>query len=71
MGAGTASSLAIAGVEAELRFAEATPPADDLLAQLPNARLAFLGKRDPDADFELVVRSIIEGVHTCASRVLN
>ena len=33
------------------------------LTWVPNARLAFGRERDTDADFELVVRSMLDGVH--------
>lgn len=56
-------------VEAELRDIDSAPPADELLALLPNARLAFLGDHDSDANFELVVRALIEGVHARLSDV--
>jgi len=63
--AASASSTAIIGfVEAELRLEELELPDDSELASFPNARLAFHLKRDSDREFELVVRSVIEGLHT-------
>jgi hypothetical protein len=38
-------------------------PADDSLAWLPNARLMFDTDHDRDAEFELVVRALIDGLH--------
>ncbi len=62
--AASASSTAIIGfVEAELNLEELELPDDTQLAPFPNARLAFHLERDAAREFELVVRSIIEGVH--------
>jgi AcrR family transcriptional regulator len=59
-----ATSLAITGiVDEELMLRKMQRPADAALTWVPNARLAFGLKRDRDADFELVVRSLIEGVY--------
>jgi AcrR family transcriptional regulator len=64
MRAATMSSMAIIGVvETEHVFRELTPPDDAMLAWLPNARTAFQRKGNPDRDFELVVRAIIDGIH--------
>jgi AcrR family transcriptional regulator len=63
--AASASSTAIIGfVEAELRLEELELPDDSQLASFPNARLAFHLERDSDREFELVVRSVIEGLHS-------
>jgi len=62
--AGATTSMAILGlVEEEQLFREMVHPGDGALAWTPNARLAFQRKADPDADFELVVRSLIDGIH--------
>ncbi len=63
--AASASSTAIIGfVEAELHLEDMEIPNDSQLASFPNARLAFHLERDGATEFELVVRSVIEGVHT-------
>ena len=62
--AGVITSLAITGlVEEELLLRKMQAPAEGALTWVPNARLAFGIERDRDADFELVVRAIIDGVH--------
>jgi AcrR family transcriptional regulator len=62
--AAAASSLAIVGVEAaDGRFDELEVPASSQLAKLPHAVTAFLRKRDRDAEFELIVRSLIDGLY--------
>ena len=64
LSAASASSTAIIGfVEAELNLQDLELPDDTQLASFPNARLAFHLERDGDREFELVVRSVIEGVH--------
>jgi AcrR family transcriptional regulator len=63
--AATLSSMAIIGVvEMERAFRDLTPPDDALLALLPNTRVAFQRKGRRERDFELLVRSIIDGIHT-------
>ena len=62
--AAAASSLAIIGVAAEEgRFDEMEVPDAAQLEQLPNAATAFMHRRDSDAEFELVVRSLIDGLY--------
>jgi AcrR family transcriptional regulator len=62
--AASASSTAIIGfVEAELNLEELELPDERQLAPFPNARLTFHLERDGAREFELVVRSVIEGVH--------
>lgn len=62
--AASASSAAIIGfVEQELIAQEAEPPSVAMLASFPNARAAFSAPRDSATEFELVVRSVLEGVH--------
>jgi len=62
--AASASSTAIIGfVDAELRLEELDLPDEAQLASFPNARLAFHLERDGAREFELVVRSVVEGVH--------
>jgi AcrR family transcriptional regulator len=63
--AGATTSMAILGlVEEELLFKDMAHPEAGAFAWAPNARLAFQRQADPDAEFELVVRSLIDGVHT-------
>jgi len=62
--AAATSSMAIVGlVEEEQLFREMAHPDDGLLDWLPNTRLAFHRAPDRDREFELVVRSLIEGLH--------
>ena len=62
--AASASSTAIIGsVEAEQLVQNADLPDDSLLWPFPSARLLLRRARQGDAEFELVVRSVIEGVH--------
>jgi AcrR family transcriptional regulator len=61
--AGTVGSMAVIGlVEEEQLFLEMDHPKPDALAATPNARTAFERKPDRDAEFELVVRSLIDGL---------
>ena len=61
--AASASSTAIIGfVEQELVLAETTPPDDAVLSPFPNARYAFAATRDGAREFELVVRSLVDGL---------
>ncbi|HEY1750207.1 MAG TPA: TetR/AcrR family transcriptional regulator C-terminal domain-containing protein [Caulobacteraceae bacterium] len=58
------SSLAVVGlVEEEAAFRGLDRPADAALAWLPNARLMFDAPPDYDADFELLSRALIAGLH--------
>jgi hypothetical protein len=67
--AATTSSMAIVGlVEEETIFQEMARPGDTALSRLPNARLMFDAPHDRDAEFELVVRSLIEGLHARLAR---
>jgi AcrR family transcriptional regulator len=67
--AATTSSLAIVGiVEEESVFRDLARPTDDALAELPNARQIFGASHDRDAEFELLVRALIDGLH---ARLLN
>ncbi len=62
--AGVTSSLAITGVvEQELVMSRMQAPKEAALTWAPNARLAFGQARDREADFELIVRALIDGVH--------
>jgi TetR/AcrR family tetracycline transcriptional repressor len=62
--AATTSSLAIVGmVEEESVFRDLARPADGALAQLPDARQMFEAGHDRDAEFELLVRALIDGLH--------
>jgi len=62
--AATASSLAIFGyVDNELRLHDIARPDEAMLAWLPNTRSLFTADLDPDTEFELLVRGLIEGLH--------
>jgi TetR/AcrR family tetracycline transcriptional repressor len=62
--AATTSSLAIVGiVEEESVFRDLARPADGALSQLPGARQIFEARHDRDAEFELLVRALIDGLH--------
>jgi AcrR family transcriptional regulator len=62
--ASTASSMAITGlVQEEMIFRTMKLPDDEMLAWLPNVRMMFNAKPDRNAEFDLVVRSLIEGLH--------
>ena len=62
--AAVSSSLAITGiVDVELLLLGMQRPEGAALTWVPNARRAFNLERDPDADFELVVRSLLDGVY--------
>jgi AcrR family transcriptional regulator len=62
--AATTSSLAIVGiVEEESVFRDLARPADDALSQLPGARQVFAARHDRNAEFELLVRALIEGLY--------
>ncbi|HEY6429719.1 MAG TPA: TetR family transcriptional regulator [Acidimicrobiales bacterium] len=61
--AASASSTAIIGfVEQELVLAETEPPDDAMLSQFPNARFAFDAGPPGASEFELVVRSLVDGL---------
>ncbi|MDD9969630.1 MAG: TetR family transcriptional regulator [Myxococcales bacterium] len=67
--AATASSMAITGVATEEpHFRAMKLPDDATLAMLPNARLVFEREYDSQAQYELVVRSLIAGLHARLSR---
>jgi AcrR family transcriptional regulator len=62
--AATTSSLAIVGiVEEESVFRGLARPAGDALSQLPSARQMFEARHDRDAEFELLVRALIDGLY--------
>jgi AcrR family transcriptional regulator len=62
--AATTSSLAIVGiVEEESAFRDLARPAEDALSRLPSARQMFEARHDRDAEFELLVRALIDGLH--------
>jgi TetR/AcrR family tetracycline transcriptional repressor len=68
LAAGT-SSLAIAGlVDQESIFREWVRPKHAMLSSMPNARRLLTADYEPAKSFELGVRSIIEGLHTCLSK---
>jgi AcrR family transcriptional regulator len=64
LAASATSSTIIGFVEQELVLQELAPPDASMLASFPSARMAFGPKRDGSREFELVVRSVIEGVHS-------
>jgi AcrR family transcriptional regulator len=64
LAASATSSTIIGFVEQELVLQELAPPDASMLASFPNARMAFGPKRDGSREFELVVRSVIQGVHS-------
>ena len=58
------SSIAITGlVEQELATREMAPPDPSALTMLPSARLVFTNVSNRDADFEIVVRALIDGLY--------
>ena len=62
--AAVSSSLAITGmVSEEAAFAALDLPSPEDLGMLPNARMVFTAKRDLGEDFELLVRSLVDGLH--------
>jgi AcrR family transcriptional regulator len=67
--AATTSSMAITGlVHEESIYRAMKIPDNATLSFLPNVRTMFKANRNRDADFELVVRSVIEGLH---ARLIN
>jgi AcrR family transcriptional regulator len=68
LAASATSSTIIGFVEQELVLQELQPPEATMLTSFPNARMAFGPKRDGSREFELVARSVIEGVHSRLSR---
>jgi AcrR family transcriptional regulator len=63
LAASATSSTIIGFVEQELVLRSLQPPDPAMLASFPNARVAFGAKSEGAREFELVVRSVIEGVH--------
>lgn len=62
--AATTSSLAIIGAaEEEMLASRLDVPDAASLDQFPNARSLLTARDDPDERFELLVRSVIDGVH--------
>ena len=62
--AATSSSMAITGLaKEELIFRTMKHPGEETLTWLPNVRSMFNTEPDRDAQFDLVVRSLIEGLH--------
>jgi AcrR family transcriptional regulator len=63
--AAAVTSLAVIGsVESELIAPAMDRPTDGDLAMFPSARLMLTGRVDPEVAFELLVRSVIDGVHS-------
>jgi AcrR family transcriptional regulator len=64
MRAAATSSMVLVGlVEEELRWAQMKPPDPAHLAHLPSTRLSFERRPDQAADFELIVRALLDGLH--------
>jgi AcrR family transcriptional regulator len=62
--AATTSSMAITGlVKEEMIFYTMKHPGNEMLAWLPNVRVMFNAEPNRDAQFELAVRSLIDGLH--------
>jgi AcrR family transcriptional regulator len=62
--AAATSSMALVGlVEEELRWAQMEPPDPSHLTHLPSTRLSFEQRPDRAADFELIVRALLDGLH--------
>lgn len=62
--AATTSSLVIVGIVAEEAIlAGLRRPSDAQLSWLPNARVVFSARPDREANFELTVRALIDGLH--------
>jgi TetR/AcrR family tetracycline transcriptional repressor len=62
--AATTSSMAISGlVKEEMIFYTMQHPGNEILAWLPNVRVMFNTAHNRDAQFELAVRSLIDGLH--------
>jgi AcrR family transcriptional regulator len=67
--AATASSLAVVGMVAEEAvFAQLRRPRTDILAGRPGVRAMFNTRHDRDAEFELLVRSLIDGLQARLAR---
>jgi AcrR family transcriptional regulator len=67
--AGSISSMAILGiVEEEQLFQVMDHPGDKMLDWLPNARMAFDRTPNRDREFELIVRSLVDGLHNRLAR---
>jgi AcrR family transcriptional regulator len=70
--AAVVTSLALTGIVAEEPvIRQMDLPDESMLAMFPNARLVFTAERDIDADFELVARALIEGVHARLQRQID
>ncbi len=62
--AATTSSMAITGlVKEEMIFYTMQHPSNEMLTWLPNVRVMFNTAPDRDAQFELAVQSLIDGLH--------
>jgi AcrR family transcriptional regulator len=62
--AATTSSMAVVGLVAEeAAFKTMDVPDGAMLASLPKARRVFTASHDYDAEFELLVRALIDGLH--------
>lgn len=63
--AAISSSKAITGlVGEEILLSEIPLPDEETLSMLPNVRAIYSKDRDPFAEFELAVRSLIDGIHS-------
>jgi AcrR family transcriptional regulator len=61
--AATESGMAVLGVLEERLQQQVRPPEGALLASFPNLRANSLTPRERDDDFELLVRSLVDGLH--------
>jgi len=63
------SSMAISGfVDEEMMFREMQPPDEATLSLLPNVRVMFNADRSREIEFELAVKSLIEGLYARLSK---
>ena len=63
------SSMAISGfVDEEMIFSEMQPPDEATLSLLPNVRVMFNADRSREIEFELAVKSLIEGLYARLSK---
>jgi AcrR family transcriptional regulator len=61
--ASTSSQAIFADVAEDVLVANLRPPSEAQLSRLPNARIVFGARPDRDANFELLVRAMIDGLH--------
>ncbi len=67
--AASSSGKAIAGLaEEEIIMSDLPSPDEKTLAMLPNVRIMFEKPRNPESEFELAVRALIDGIYRQLSR---